>query len=747
MADGLYTVSWRRALTNLAALAAALALTAGLLAARGCARRGDGGLTMTFWAESRPGKGHPLMKAIRPTVDLDAQEGPRWPAAARSVRYDGWIYIPHRGHFVLALSVRGQAQLTLDEGRTRVIRARSGPITTEHGHRVHPRRIHKEQRLLSRGWHRLRLEAQLPRGTGSIRLFWLPPGRRGVVEYVEPAMVRPDGPRPKVPGHVGPAPRDRWIALGLLAILALLVAFWARRPLHTWLGALRTDPETRLDAATVLGLFAVALAARLWGLGGAGQTWDEDVYFSAGRNQWLNLLAADFRAGSWQWNLEHPPVTRYLAGLGSLFGEHLNTARAMSAVAGALVVPVIYLAGRDLFGDRRVGGVAAAVAVGLPTLLAHSQVAGHESSSLLLYTLTCYLMVRGLLAEGRAPGILGAAAQCGGLLVSCRLENLTAWFFVAALALWIALPRLRRSQPLPVALLLMPLVAGAVFLAVWPRLWSSPARHLGELLTYWHPDVVQKEYFWGQQIRTSWGYFPLYALVTTPTAVLGGLALFGARLGWRRGRAEGVIALWILAPLAATPLVPFHRDGIRYVLPIVVPILLAAAAGTVWLADSLTNRWRAWRNWRPGPTLVAILAGLALAGPTAWAAHRIHPYYLDFYNAPSGGAHAALEQRRYEWSWWGEGLAGSVRYLQRHARPPAVVGMDVPARHTVVLHPDVRTTRPGTRPAPDFLLYAGEGLRGLWDQKNRRWRHPPGYRVVYEERAEGVPLSRVYRKQ
>ena len=491
MVDGKIRVSRRRVLTELGALAVALAAIAGLGATRSCARQGDGGLTMTLWAASQPAESdRPLLRGRRPTVDLDAEEGPHWPARARSVRYDGWLYIPYRGHFVLALQLRGRARLTV--GQARPIQVRSGTITTEHGHRVHPRRMHKEQRLLDRGWHRLRLEAELPKGTGSIRLFWLPPGRRGVPEYVEPGMVRPAGPKPEGVGHVGPAPRDRWIALGGLAVLVLLGAFWARRPLLTWLRGLRANPTARLDVAIGMALFCVALAARLWDLGGAGQTWDEDVYFSAGRNQWLNLLAGDFRASSWQWNLEHPPVTRYLVGLGSLFGEPLNNARALSALVGALVVPVTFLAGRDLFGDRRIGLVAAAGAVVLPSLLAHAHVAGHESPSVLLYTLTCYLMIRALLAEGNAPGFFLGAAACGGLLVGCRLVNLTAWFFVAALALWIALPRLRKSQPLPLALLLMPLVAGVIFWAIWPRLWSSPARHLGELLTYWHPDVVQK---------------------------------------------------------------------------------------------------------------------------------------------------------------------------------------------------------------------------------------------------------------
>ena len=45
-----------------------------------------------------------------------------------------------------------------------------------------------------------------------------------------------------------------------------------------------------------------------------------------------------------------------------------------------------------------------------------------------------------------------------------------------------------------------------------------------------------------------------------------------------RDRAALLLGLWLLAPLAAAPLLPFHRDGVRYVLPAVVPLLLAASA-------------------------------------------------------------------------------------------------------------------------------------------------------------------------
>ena len=58
----------------------------------------------------------------------------------------------------------------------------------------------------------------------------------------------------------------------------------------------------------------------------------------------------------------------------------------------------------------------------------------------------------------------------------------------------------------------------------------------------------------------------------------------------------------------------------------------------------------------------------------------------------------------------------------------------------------MRTTSPEARPPPEYLLFGGEALRRLWDPQNRRWRHPPGYRVAHEERAAGVPLMRVYRR-
>jgi hypothetical protein len=185
---------------------------------------------------------------------------------------------------------------------------------------------------------------------------------------------------------------------------------------------------------------------------------------------------------------------------------------------------------------------------------------------------------------------------------------------------------------------------------------------------------------------------------------------------------------------------------VRYILPITVPVALAAAAGMVWGFDGLFARLL--RERLSAAKKGAVAVGLAIALlviPVAWAAARFHPYQLDYYNWVSGGPAAALKQRWFEFSWWGEGLAGCVAYVNRHGPRNARIGVDAPARHTMVLLPDMRTVPPQSRPPPDYLIIGGDGLRRLWDRRRHRWRHPPGYRVAYEERVAGVVLMRVYR--
>jgi 4-amino-4-deoxy-L-arabinose transferase-like glycosyltransferase len=167
----------------------------------------------------------------------------------------------------------------------------------------------------------------------------------------------------------------------LFATLAITLCVLARKrlaavPRGSWLA---------------LGLVFVAGVAIRWlDLGNFGQAWDEDVNWAAGRNYITNLVSLDFSDRSWLWNFEHPPVMKLLDGIGAQFVDGFGAARALSAVwislGCALLVPI----GARLFRPR-IGILAGAIATLLPPMVAHGQIVGHESPTVLWWSLAILL--------------------------------------------------------------------------------------------------------------------------------------------------------------------------------------------------------------------------------------------------------------------------------------------------------------------------------------------------------------------
>ena len=150
---------------------------------------------------------------------------------------------------------------------------------------------------------------------------------------------------------------------------------------------------------------------RLVGLGGAGQTWDEDVNWAAGRNYITNLLVARLlRAPSWSWNYEHPPVMKLLDGIGAQFADGFGPARALSAL---WIVARLRAARPDRHAAvpaPRRRARRAAIAALLPPLVAHGQIVGHESPTVLWWSLGDPARAR----RARLPAVRRprAAARC-----------------------------------------------------------------------------------------------------------------------------------------------------------------------------------------------------------------------------------------------------------------------------------------------------------------------------------------------
>lgn len=508
--------------------------------------------------------------------------------------------------------------------------------------------------------------------TPGLRLLWHPPGRRGDLEYLPASSLSPSPPETATFDRPGTSILDGLIAIGLGCVAGGLALYlgWPRLRV-----ALRAHRRVALGA---LAIFAIALGVRLYDLGGAGQTFDEDVNWSAGRNYVTNVVAGDASQRSWIWNAQHPPVMKYLAGVGAQLADGYGPARAISALALALACALLVPIGARLWNLR--AGVAAGVIASLtPHLIAHAKVVGHESPTVLWWTLALWLCLRAHDDPARFVRRLVGIGVVLGIAICSRFTNLLLAPMIGVTLLVLAPPE-RRARTIALGFAILPVVAVVVGFVLWPRLWSHPIAHLQESwakLSQTHA----KEPFLGAWTETPprW-YFLAYLWATAPLGVLAGVAGFGARAGLRRDEwRASVIVLALFAIPLAIAFSPVRQDGVRYVMPCLVALALMAGAGVEWLAARLAGGL-AWavpadrRAARGRRAFTGVLAAITLYLGVTCA--RVHPYYLDYYGEQVGGPAGVWRAHAYELGWWGEGVDDAVAYVGAHAAPDERVYRD-----------------------------------------------------------------------
>ncbi len=566
------------------------------------------------------------------------------------------------------------------------------------------------------------------------RLVWSPVGRRGDPEYVPASSLSPEPPATARFERPGVALLDGVIALLLLAVVAGTVLFAARTRLR------QVSRSTGLATAAV---FAVAVIVRWIDLEGFGQTWDEDVNWAAGRNYVTNVLSFDFSKLAWSWNYEHPPVMKYLAGIGAQLADGFGPARALSAiwisVGCALLVPI----GRRLF-NLRTGVLAGAIAALLPPLVAHGQIVGHESPTVLWWSLGVLLALSvhdGLVVDdvpsatvvdSRDPSsrpsvatlrwritVVGAIV---GIAVASRFVNGLLGPLCVAIVVIHAPARWRRATLIATPLM----VAGTLvaFYVMWPRLWLDPFGALSTSLAKLSNPHAPEPFLGAITNPPPASYFLVYLVATAPIAVLvaagGGLV----RAALDRNRASLVVVLWLLIPLAITAS-PVRQDGVRYVMPCLTALALLAASGL----DALASRIR-WRHAFPAlATILVLYLGITVA--------RTHPYYLDYFGEHVGGARGVSDRRMLETAWWGEGLDRAVAYVNANASPRARVYRDcIEPVHLAWFRADLWDAMVRSPADADWIVVYAPARRGC--------PIPAGMRLVHEVTHDGIALAAVY---
>jgi 4-amino-4-deoxy-L-arabinose transferase-like glycosyltransferase len=435
---------------------------------------------------------------------------------------------------------------------------------------------------------------------------------------------------------------------------------------------------------------------------------DEYLWLSRSANFYCALSQRDY-ANTFQ--REHPGVTTMWAGtLGFMWrapdyvagceqvGKRENEATlrergyepAALLAAGRFYLVLgstLALALSYLYAQRLFGFLPATVGFALiafdPFHLAHVRllhVDGTLSSTMAL-SLLAFLSYQ----RERRPVALVVSAIAAGLAFLTKSSALFLVPFVGLLSLIRAWSDRRRATLSRLAwrtawhLATWGLVAGAVFVALWPAMWVDPAGTLEKVIdlaqdysTRGHPNPL---YFNGQLYldgRLDASFYDFYPITflwrTTPVTLLGLLAATVAYLVRRDSlnEAEGrhaVFGLTLFAALLAFALNLSAKKFDRYLLPAYAPLDLVAGVG--WVA---AVRWLlAWRRGRTPPhphalrSLFSLLIVIAV-GVQAWMALPTSPYYLSYYNPLLGGGRRAS---RVLLIGWGEGLDQAARYLNR----------------------------------------------------------------------------------
>jgi 4-amino-4-deoxy-L-arabinose transferase-like glycosyltransferase len=252
-----------------------------------------------------------------------------------------------------------------------------------------------------------------------------------------------------------------------------------------------------------------------------------------------------------------PPLSYVLDWLGvQAFGTSEFALRLPAALAGIALVPVVYVAGRDLAG-RRAGLIAALLAACNPFLVWHAQDA--RSYSLLV------LFVAGTIAALARGRLWWWAAMAIGALLS----HYFALFVLIPEGVWLLRSRGRAAWG-PIAVAAAPLVPLAVLALSQPNegaSWIAASSIFNRILQ------VPAGYLVGYQLALAAGVVA-GLLVAVPV----GLALLRA-LRDRAGRALVVLALIGIALPILGAAVGHDYLIPRSVIGSLAPLLLAAAIG------------------------------------------------------------------------------------------------------------------------------------------------------------------------
>lgn len=374
-------------------------------------------------------------------------------------------------------------------------------------------------------------------------------------------------------------------------------------------------------------ILAVALAGgsflRLWEINAIGLNSDEAVYAGqaaaiAGQPA-LTPFFPIFRA--------HPLLYQFvLALILPLSGlDRVDIAgRLLSAAVGVATVVLVFLCGRQLYGQR-VGVVAALFMAIMPYSVVVSRQILLDGPMALCASLTLYCLIR--FGSSRNVGWFYAAGAAMGLTM---LAKETAIILVGAIYVFLALtPELRvRIRDLVVSLACMIAVVMPFPLSL--QLAKGSGSQIAHQYLVWQLFRRPNHGFSFYPTTVPWAIGPLLLV-----AALLGFWVLRRNLSWR----ERLLAAWIVIPCVFFQFWPVK--GFQYLLPVAAPVAILAARTVVhWRPQTTLNRPLLSRVTRHLNLFAISIAAASIAVP-AW--QNIHVQTSTQFLAGTGGVPGGRE--------------------------------------------------------------------------------------------------------
>jgi len=476
-------------------------------------------------------------------------------------------------------------------------------------------------------------------------------------------------------------------------------------------------------------LFFVAVAVfsfaiTSFGISKTGQTWDEIAYFNAGRDYLKSASNLDFSSEAWSSNKEHPGFAKYIYGLSSISAyraheENFNPGRLASAVLLSLTIAAAALFGALNFSP--ITGIISALILSLsPPFIAYGRVLGMDSITALMFTLVAisffyFAKSKGTWRDYILPSLVfGLAINTRyNLILSIALLPIA----VALFASW------KKNIWRWVSLILIPVFAVIVFYLTWPFLYQAPIEALKISLGHW--GQVREWYLGVANVIPPRSYYLMYFICTTPLVVLI-LFLLGV---FRRpfNREKIYLFCWLIIPFAQS-FFGLKQNGIRYLLPVWIPLAILAAWGFVYILNLFKQLW------------IKIILVILLGFYFVFIVINYYPYYLDYYNEAVGGARGVYEKKLLQLGWWGEGGEEATKYLNENANQNASVFLAFKPEHALSeIRPDLVTV--AKEQNPDYILINTE----YWWVSG--FQIPANYDIIHEVKAGGAPIVTIMEKK